>query len=129
MSKSILALVLMLLSVPAMAATVTVSWVNPTLNTDGTPIPLVAPGALTQTRVEYGSCTSTGTMNVVAGSVVALAPATTLSIPDLVTGSTYCFRAFAKNDYGKESSASNTAKKTIPAPVPGAPATITVVIQ
>lgn len=109
------------------AADAHVTWTNPTTNTDGSAIPASGAGALTGTRVEYGSCNGTA-FGTATGSVTVNAPATTATITGFVPGATHCFRAFSRNSYGGESAASNVAAKTFPTPTPNPPtlnATIT----
>lgn len=103
------------------AASANVSWVNPTSNVDGSTIPSYGlPGSLVSTRVEYGTCSGTS-FGTKQGEVVANQPSTSVTIPNLAVATTYCFRAFAKNTYGVESSASNVASKSTPAPQPEPP--------
>lgn len=104
----------------AHAADATVSWTNPTQNTNGSTIPATGPGSLTGTRVEYGSCLGAA-FGTKAGEVTVTAPATSVTITGLADGSTYCFRAFSRNTGGNESAASNVAAKIIPMPTPNPP--------
>lgn len=121
-----------LLPVTAFGATATLTWVNPTTNTDGTTIPATGTGALTSTRVEYGTCAGTNVFGTKLGEQVATMPATTTTFSTLNAGTLYCFRAFSKNSYGSESGASAVVSKTTPAPTPNPPvlsATITVAYE
>jgi hypothetical protein len=100
-------------------------WVHPTQNTDGTAIPASCPagvtncGRLTQTRLEYGSCSGTA-FGTKVGEITVAAPANTATVSALVP-QVYCFRAFSRNDFAAESAASNVGTKTIAAPTPKAP--------
>lgn len=108
----------------AQATDVTVTWTNPTTNTDGSSIPATGPGSLTGTRVEHGTCVGAafGTAN---GEVTAAAGATSVVITGLAPA-THCVRAFARNTYGTESAASNVFVKAISPPVPNPPTIVTV---
>lgn len=122
MKKLFLGALLALLFAPmANALDVVVSWTNPTLNTDGTSIPATGPGALTQTRVEWGSCSATNVFGVKAGEIIVLSPGTSGTILALPAGTTACFRAYAKNNNGVESAPSAVVSKSIPASTPNAP--------
>jgi hypothetical protein len=109
----------------AHGADATVSWTNPTQNTDGTAIPAAGAGSLTGTRVEWGTC-SGGLFGVKAGETVVPAPAASGVLPGFSPGTTVCFRAFARNTFGVESLESNTTAKTFPAPTPKPPVIVTV---
>lgn len=117
--RKILVLVGLLLSTIANAASLNVSWSNPSSNVDGSAIPASGPGSLTGTRVEYGSCNGSA-FGVASGQQIVLAPASNASFPNIGPGS-YCVRAFAQNTFGSESAASNVASKIVPAPVPNPP--------
>jgi hypothetical protein len=122
------ALVVAFMSWQAFAVTATVTWVNPTANSNGTVIPATGAGSLTQTRVEWGTCSGTA-FGVKAGEVVVLAPGVSAAIPGFADGQVACFRAYAKNTYLLESAASNVVPKSFPAPTPNPPvlgSTITV---
>jgi hypothetical protein len=102
----------------AYAADATITWTNPTQNTDGTAIPSSGTGSIASTRLEWGSCTSSGGFGTKAGERVFAAPATSATITGLADGSTFCFRAFSRNTHGNESGASNVVSRTMPAPPP-----------
>lgn len=108
-----------LLSVGALAASVTASWQNATLNEDGSSIPATGPGSIDTTRVEYGTCNGTA-FGVKAGEF--LVPSVTLSqVVDSLSPGVWCFRAYHKNTYGQESAPSLVKQVTIPAPKPRPP--------
>ena len=119
-----LLLVFLSLATVAYAGEATVSWTNPTTNTDGSAIPATGPGSLTGTRVEWGSCSGTA-FGTKAGEVSVAAGVSSVVVPNLAPA-TYCFRAFSKNTYNVESAASNVASKAVPPPVPNAPIVVTV---
>lgn len=104
----------------AHAADATVSWTNPTQNTDNSAIPATGPGSLTGTRVEYGTCAGTA-FGTKAGEVIVTAPATSATITGLSDAATYCFRAFSRNTFNAESAASNVVSKVMPTPTPKPP--------
>lgn len=113
------ALLILALSHGAQAGEATLTWTNPTQNTDGSAIPASGPGSLTATRVEYGSCAGLS-FGTVAGEVVVNQPATSTVIQNLAVG-THCFRVFARNTYGIESGPSNVDSKTFAPPTPNPP--------
>lgn len=96
----------LLLAGLAQAAKITVTWANPTLNTDGSALTDLA-----HVRVEWGSCAGDA-FDTVQASIQVAAPATTT--PIYPTGlSTVCVRAFAVNSAGIESDSSNVASKEV----------------
>ena len=116
---------LLLLSLPVYAATVTVTWTMPTQYTDSSAI---TPTDIASTTVEYGTCNGTA-FGTSLGMATASAPATTLVINNLSAGSTYCFRAYVtmtSTAGGQSSSFSNVASKSIPPKVPSAPIIVTI---
>jgi len=108
-------LVLTFCSMSVFAGSAIVSWTNPTTNTDGTFIPTTGPGSLVSTRVRWGTCISGNIFGTQQGQVVANAPASSVEISMLPSG-TYCFDAFSLNTYGVESVASNVASKVVEDP-------------
>jgi len=121
----LLGLLLLLAAGPALAAAVTVSWVNPTQRTDGSPLPSSAIG---ETYVEWGTCAAGGTFGSLVGNKSAPGAGTSLVTPDLAPG-TYCFRAFTKTTTGLSSGPSAVVSKVITAPeVPPNPPAITTVV-
>lgn len=115
------AIILMLVSGTAAAATATLTWTHPTQNTDGSSIPTSGNGSIAQTRVEWGTCSSTGGFGTKESEVVVLYPENTVTINNFLGGETVCFRAFSKNTYGVESNASAVVVKTFDAPKPRPP--------
>jgi hypothetical protein len=105
------------------AADATITWTNPTQNTDGTAIPATGAGALTGTRVDYKLCSAT----TAPQAVTVPAPAASTVVTGLAPG-TWCFTAFSTNNQSQTSVASNTAQKTIaaPPPVPNPPTIVTI---
>lgn len=104
----------------AAAGTATVTWTNPTQYVDGSAL---AAADITQTRVEYGSC-SGAAFGTKTGEQTATGSATTLTIGSLAAG-TYCFRAYT-SARGLESAASVVASKTVPQSPPNPPVLVTV---
>jgi len=119
------ALLLCLVSGLTFAADATLSWVNPTQYTDGSPIPA---GVLASTGIEYGLCDATGA--AIAGTpstASAAAPATTTVVSGLGNGS-WCFHAKAVTVSGSYSTWSAMATKTIVL-TPAAPTGLTVAVR
>lgn len=121
----------LLLAGIAQAATVTVTWTNPTQNTDDSAIPTSGEGSLSAARVQYGTCTSGGVFGTAVGDVPrprgtgAMPTTATLNLP---VGQS-CIRVYVTNTYGKESDASNVATRVVDAPTPKPPVLATVAPQ
>jgi hypothetical protein len=113
--REIVAVLLSVVSLPALAATVTANWVNPTQYTDGSALAVTA---ITQTRIEYGTCVS-GAFGVKAGEFVSAGNDTSQVSPNLAPG-TYCLRAYTTAS-GVESAASNIATVSVAQPAPRPP--------
>jgi hypothetical protein len=113
-----LVLILSLFASAVYAADATINWSNPTQNTDGTAIPSTGANAIASTRLEWGTCTSTGAFGTKAGERVFNAPATSGTVTGLADGQTFCFRAFSRNGAGNESAASNVVSRAMPTPPP-----------
>lgn len=116
----------------ARAATVTVSWTNPTTNTDTSSIPATGDGSLQAWRIEYGTCTASNGFGTKAGEVVRnrtspTGPQLTSTTLNLQP-STTCIRAFVANTYNIESDPSNVVSKVVSPPKPG-PVQLTTVDQ
>lgn len=111
-----LAGLLALLAFPVLAATVTVSWTNPTAYTDNSPLPA---SAITRTRIEYGTCAAGGAFGTRAGEFVSAGNDTSEASPNLAPG-TYCLRAYTTAS-GVESVASNIASVAVVQPAPRPP--------
>lgn len=104
-----------------LAATATLTWTHPTQNTDGSMIPSTGNGSIAQTRVEWGTCSSTGGFGTKESEIVVQYPENSVTINNFLGGETVCFRAFSKNTYGVESNASAVVAKTFDAPKPRPP--------
>jgi len=116
----------LLFPIYVLAGVATVSWSPPVTNTDGSTIPSSGAGSITETRVQYGTCTSGGGFGTAQGQVIVSMPATSVEINSFVSGQTVCFRAYAKNTFGIESAASNVASKTFDPPTPRPPLLVVV---
>lgn len=114
----------LLMSRAANAGEAALTWTNPTLNVDGSAIPASGTGALNGNRVEWGTCSGTA-FGTFIGQMSWTAPRTSYTVTGLTPGA-YCFRAFAKTQYG-ESDPSNVASKTLTPPLPAPPSNLTVV--
>ena len=104
----------------AYAGSATATWTHPTSYVDGSP--LVATD-ISQTRLEYGSCSGTA-FGVKSGETVVAGAATTATISGLAAGS-YCFRAYTTAK-GVESGPSAVASKTVPQAAPSPPTLTTI---
>lgn len=111
-SRIIVFLISCMASASAMAATANLTWTHPTFNVDGSSIPTTGTGALAQTRIEWGSCNSSGGFGSKESEMVVPYPTNSVSINNFVGGETICFRAFSKNNLGVESDASAVVVKT-----------------
>jgi len=104
----------------AQSGSATVNYAAPTTRVGGGAL---AASEILGYRVEYGSCSGTA-FGVKAGEMTPTpATALTATVPNLAPG-TYCFRAFAKDQYGQWSDPSNVGTKTIPLPPPPSPPAI-----
>lgn len=104
-----------LVALPALAATTTANWTNPTQYVDNSPLP---GAAITRTRIEYGTCVA-GAFGVKAGEFISNGNDTMEVSPNFAPG-TYCLRAFTTAS-GVESAASNIATVTVPQSAPKPP--------
>jgi hypothetical protein len=86
---------------------VTLTWLNPVANTDGSALPA---SQIASTRVEYGTCSGTA-FGTRAGEVLTTGAVTTATV-DRPVG-THCFRAYTRTLAGAESAPSNVAQKII----------------
>lgn len=115
----IFALIVSLFASIAVAGEAQLSWTFPTQNTDGTTIPASGDGSLTDTVIEWGSC-SGGAFDVKAGEFAVSVPTNTYTVPNLAPA-THCFRAKVTNTYGVVSDWSGTVNKVIAPPKPNPP--------
>jgi hypothetical protein len=121
MKKILFVIIGVILPLALLAATVAVTWTNPTQNTDATPIPASGAGSIASTRIAYGTCTADkSAIATVAGNVVVQGVAQAGSLTNLTPG-TWCAQAFTSNTYGMESVGSNVANKVVAAPTPNPP--------
>jgi len=124
--KILVALALLLFSLPALAADVTVRWVNATQFTDGSPIPSDSSGtALKQTQVQWGTCGATATTfgTATSSSIVAW-PGTSTVVARPV--GTHCFRLRHETNAGVFSNWTAAVQKIITSEQPNPPASVTV---
>lgn len=103
------------------------NWVNPTQYADGTAL---AATDITQTRLEYGTCTGSGStldVGTVQGQFIAQGGLQHATSPALTAG-TYCVRAYttAKGLESVASSPAATITFAVPQAPPNAPARVTV---
>jgi hypothetical protein len=116
-------------SPPVSAATITVSWDNPTTNRDGSDIPTVQgdPEALQTWRIEYGTCLAGNVFGTKAGEFVRTravgGPEITTATNNVPPGLT-CTRVFVANTAGNESFPSNVLSKTTQPSTPNSPTNV-----
>ncbi len=107
------------------ASTITVTWDNPTDNTDSSLIPATqgAPEALQTWRIEYGTCVGSA-FGTKAGEFTRTravgGPPLTTATNNVPTGLT-CVRVLVANTAGNESSPSNVASRTVAPSTPKNP--------
>lgn len=99
---------LVITSNKANAATAVVQWDNPTQREDGTSLPL---SEIAYTKVMWGSCTSTGGLGTIQGSINVPSPSASVEVQNIPAG-TYCFAATTVDTEGQESVLSNVYPKT-----------------
>ncbi len=107
------------------AATVEVTWTNPTQYEDGTALPVAD---LASTRIEIGTCSAPSVFGTKQGEQVVTAPATVATLT--VAPGTWCYRAFSKTVAGKgglESRASGVVTNVVPYSPPNPPVLSTTV--
>jgi len=115
----------MCLSAAATAATVTITWTNPTTNTTatgGATIPDTGDGSLASWRFEYGTCSAPNVFGLKAGEIArpraSGGPVLTTTTVNLNPGTT-CVRGYVANTYGVESATSNVVTRVVDPPQPG----------
>lgn len=126
--RRFLSVLLLMFSAAAMSADGNVSWVNATLNTDGTTIPASGPGALASTEIQWGLCTAISPLTfpaAPAGTLSVPFPGTTVIVPGLAPGD-WCFRARHVTTDGIFSAWSGLKLKNVPVPKPKAPTSLNV---
>lgn len=104
----------------AQAGQATVSWTNPSANTDGSPLPA---SQITGSVVEWGTC-SGAAFGAPAGETTTAGAATSVVIESLAPGA-YCFRVATRAN-GLQSEWSAVAAKAVPFPAPNPPTIVTV---
>ena len=111
----------------AWAGGATLSWQAPTQYDNNTAIPATGTGALSGYTVEYGQCASaTAAWPATVSTLSVTAPATTVTVNNLIDGQGYCFRVKALTNNGGVSSPSNMGFKLVPALAPKPPVLLTV---
>jgi hypothetical protein len=123
--RLIAAIVWLLLVGPAYAGSASISWLNPTTRTDGSPL---AASEIAGTVVEWSVCNTMGTFGTKLGDVFASGAATAITVNALPGGQTYCFRAFTRDTNGLQSEASGVASKWIPSSPPKPPMLTTIAV-
>lgn len=113
--RRLLALLSLLVTLPALAAPVTVRWTNPTSYVDDSAL---ASADITRTRIEYGSCVGAA-FGTKAGEFISAGNDTSEVSPSLAPG-THCFRAYTTAK-GVESATSNVSSAVVPQPAPKPP--------
>lgn len=119
MKRILLSIAALLVGAAAFAGTVNLSWTNPTTYTDNTAI---GSTDITQTRIEYGSCSGTA-FGTKAGQQIVNGSATADAIT--LAAGTYCFRAYT-TALGVESAASSVTTATVTQSAPNPPVLKTV---
>ena len=119
-----LAMVALLIALPAGAADVKVSWTNPTQYSDGTALAL---DNIKDTRVQYGTCTTatTPTFGTLTGEKYVPGPEATMTFTGVAAG-TYCFRAQTTDLQSRVSSWSVVVSKPIVEIKPKAPTSVVI---
>lgn len=107
-TRLLVALGLFLITSNSHAATGVVEWDNPIEREDGTPLPL---SEIAYTKVMWGTCTSTGGLGTVQGSINVPSPSASVEVQNIPAG-TYCFAATTVDTEGQESVLSNVYPKT-----------------
>jgi len=123
MKRISLAILLLAISASAHAFKFGVEWVNPTTNTDGSPLT-----DLSSIEIEWGTCNGTLFGTYKGGALIATS-ATGVKMSTMLEGQAdpgttrVCVRAFAIAATGARSDSSNVAVKQL-LPEPGKPVTL-----
>ena len=118
---SLLALTACATTHPSYAETVTLTWVNPTENTDNTPIPATGMDALARAEITYGTCAADN-KSIVSAFVTITAPMPVTSKVTNLPGGVHCVHVLVVNNGGVKSAPSNVLVRTSPASTPKPPA-------
>lgn len=121
MKKLLLYIALLSLCGVAQAATFTITWQNPTSNTDGSALT-----DLSSIELEWGTCSGSAFGTRTGGALIATTEVgKAMSYRGSVQGlAKVCVRAFAYNAQGAKSDSSNVASKVFSLPTPGKPVTL-----
>lgn len=114
--RSLVLLASAVFAASAFAGDATLTWTNPSMNTDGTAIPASGPGSLTDITVFYGFCDTPLTEQMVVPSLGAGTSQSSV-VSNLEPGR-WCFALTAKNTYDAESARTGEVFKVIEVPVP-----------
>ena len=116
--------ILALISAPSLAGTAQLAWVIPTTRTDGSALPS---SSYAGTLLEYGTCSAPLVFGVKGGEqfVTGIATGHTFTL----TPGTYCFRAYARDTAGVQSSPTNVVSKVVVDAPPNSPSGLAVVAQ
>ena len=93
------------------AAPVNLTWVNATLNEDGTTIPATGDGALASTTIEYAACVD-GALSEPRIPKLVLPAETSVAI-HIATPGDWCFEALHTTEAGTASDYSNMVTRTV----------------
>jgi hypothetical protein len=120
---AISAILLLLCVTMAWAGTATVTYTLPTTRADGSSL---LASAIKQHRVEWGTCSGTA-FGTKTGDLLVSPSTTSVVIPNLNEGQTYCFRAYTQDTFDQWSGSSNVFSRLIPLPAPPNPPVLTTV--
>lgn len=98
------------------------SWSNPTTKTDGAAL---APASITQTRIEYGTCSAAGIFGTKQGDFKLTGNGTAAFVP--LAAGTYCVRLYTSVGAAESAISSVTASgiaTAVPPPPPPVPKTV-----
>jgi len=117
------------LPLPSLAGELSLGWTNPTLNTDGTPIPATGPLALSGVTAQFTTCSSAATVSwpTTPLSVTYTAPLTSGKLFNLTDKQGYCIRLYAQNNNGDKSTFTVTGFGVASSVLPNPPSGLVVV--
>jgi hypothetical protein len=119
--RALVALAALLASGAALAGNAVLTWTAPTTYVDGTALPA---SKISGYKIEWGTTTTTCAAATYPSNTTVPATPLTYTVSNLSPG-IWCFRAYTNADTG-QSAATNPVSKTVVAPLPGPPGSLTV---
>ncbi len=122
----LIALILMLITTQAWAASAKITWTMPTETEDALPVPAIGSDAIVSSTIEYSVCGANDGFGVKLGEIVVAVPKTS-GVVTVPTAGRYCFRAYVSTA-SERSEYSNVIAKVLSGSKPKAPTLVSVVV-